>query len=78
MSFPGLSIVIFIRAMSKWKKVSLWLSLESGYLSSSLRASSWASYKEIHFRLGVKVRNMKMDFNTGGTWRLGVGSSNEL
>ena len=21
------------------------------------------------FSLGVKVRNMKMDFNTGGTWR---------
>ena len=20
-------------------------------------------------QLGVKVRNMKMDFNTGGTWR---------
>ena len=20
-------------------------------------------------KLGVKVRNMKMDFNTGGTWR---------
>ena len=21
------------------------------------------------YRLGVKVRNMKMDFNTGGTWQ---------
>ena len=24
---------------------------------------------EITYVLGVKVRNMKMDFNTGGTWR---------
>ena len=23
----------------------------------------------ISFKVGVKVRNMKMDFNTGGTWR---------
>ena len=25
--------------------------------------------KTNHATLGVKVRNMKMDFNTGGTWR---------
>ena len=23
----------------------------------------------MQYALGVKVRNMKMDFNTGGTWR---------
>ena len=27
--------------------------------------------KNCSSRLGVKVRNMKMDFNTGGTWVLG-------
>ena len=28
-------------------------------------------------RLGVKVRNMKMDFNTGGTWRWAMNTNDE-
>ena len=27
--------------------------------------------------LGVKVRNMKMDFNTGGTWRRAMNTNDE-
>ena len=27
--------------------------------------------------LGVKVRNMKMDFNTGGTWRWAMNTNDE-
>ena len=28
-----------------------------------------AMFINITYNLGVKVRNMKMDFNTAGTWR---------
>ena len=29
------------------------------------------------YNLGVKVRNMKMDFNTGGTWRRAMNTNDE-
>ena len=31
--------------------------------------NAFSSYANIVPAVGVKVRNMKMDFNTGGTWR---------
>ena len=56
------------RAMAKLK-LKEWNSVESD-CTLSIR------YIYI-FNLGVKVRNLKMDFNTGGTWRR-VGQGNIL
>ena len=38
-------------------------------LQSEDLGKSFAPFRFVSSRLGVKVRNMKMDFNTGGTWR---------
>ena len=41
--------------------------LQSGHIESKNMHSNFTAYD--YTTLGVKVRNIKMDFNTGGTWR---------